>query len=65
MGAAVELIDKDQQVARGDGKGEVLPVFVSVDPARDSVAQVKKYVAGELKFTFPWHRSQTLAFHLS
>lgn len=40
MGEAVEVIDRDRQE-------RVLPLFVSVDPARDSVAQVKKYVAGK------------------
>ena len=40
MGAAVDMI----------GGEEVLPVFISVDPARDSVEQVRKYVAGESTF---------------
>lgn len=38
MGEAVELIDKDQ------GRPSVLPVFFSVDPARDDVPQVKRYL---------------------
>ncbi len=36
MGSAVDLL----------GKEEVMPVFVSVDPARDSVEQVRKYITG-------------------
>lgn len=41
MGDAVEMIDK------ATGGENVLPVFFSVDPARDSVAQVKRYIKGE------------------
>jgi cytochrome oxidase Cu insertion factor (SCO1/SenC/PrrC family) len=41
MGQAVDL------VGIGKGKEEVLPLFVSVDPARDSVEQVRKYITGE------------------
>jgi cytochrome oxidase Cu insertion factor (SCO1/SenC/PrrC family) len=40
MGEAVEKVD-------GERKERILPLFVSVDPARDTVEQVKKYVAGE------------------
>jgi cytochrome oxidase Cu insertion factor (SCO1/SenC/PrrC family) len=40
MGAAVDLVDAHR-------KERVLPIFVSVDPARDSIEQVNKYVAGE------------------
>ncbi|KAG8986410.1 Cu-binding protein [Tulasnella sp. 427] len=41
MGAVVNLIEKQH------GADVVVPVFVSVDPARDSVSQVKKYLSGE------------------
>ncbi|KAG8900689.1 Cu-binding protein [Tulasnella sp. 408] len=39
MGAVVDLIEKKH------GADVVVPVFVSVDPARDSVPQVKKYLS--------------------
>ncbi|KIO29162.1 hypothetical protein M407DRAFT_6384 [Tulasnella calospora MUT 4182] len=39
MGAVVDLIEKKH------GADVVIPVFVSVDPARDSVSQVKKYLS--------------------
>ncbi|KAG8901428.1 Cu-binding protein [Tulasnella sp. 403] len=39
MGVVVDLIEKQY------GADKVLPVFVSVDPARDSVTQVKKYLS--------------------
>jgi hypothetical protein len=39
MGEAVEMVDKER-------KERVLPIFVSVDPARDSVEQVRKYIRG-------------------
>lgn len=39
MGAAVEEIDK----ARPE---RVLPIFISVDPARDTIEQVRKYIEG-------------------
>ena len=42
MGIAVDLLEKKH------GQGAVLPVFISVDPARDSVPQVKQYIQGEL-----------------
>lgn len=41
MGDAVDLLEAKV------GQGKVLPIFVSVDPARDSVAQVKRYMSGE------------------
>jgi cytochrome oxidase Cu insertion factor (SCO1/SenC/PrrC family) len=44
MGDAVDILEKDV------GEGTVLPVFFSVDPARDSVEQVKRYLTGELAF---------------
>lgn len=40
MGEAVERVDKERAE-------RILPLFVSVDPARDTVEQVKKYVAGK------------------
>lgn len=40
MGDAVDLLEAKV------GQGKVLPIFVSVDPARDSVAQVKRYMSG-------------------
>jgi protein SCO1/2 len=40
MGQAVEMVD----AAR---KERVLPMFISVDPARDGVKEVKKYIMGE------------------
>ena len=44
MGQAVEMVD----AAR---KERVLPMFISVDPARDGVKEVKKYIMGESLFT--------------
>ena len=41
MGEAVEQIEKTV------APGSVLPVFISVDPARDSPAQVKHYIRGQ------------------
>lgn len=40
MGEAVEMIDKERSE-------RVTPIFVSVDPARDPVPQVAKYIKGE------------------
>lgn len=40
MGEAVEMVDRERQE-------RVAPIFISVDPARDPVPQVAKYVAGE------------------
>ena len=54
MSDAVDMIEK----VHGDGC--VLPVFVSVDPARDSVEQVKRYVAGEFGFK-SWNHDTTRA----
>jgi protein SCO1/2 len=45
MGQAVEMVD----AAR---KERVLPMFISVDPARDGVKEVKKYIMGESPLTF-------------
>jgi protein SCO1/2 len=50
MGQAVEMVD----AAR---KERVLPMFISVDPARDGVKEVKKYIMGE--WSQPLHRPQT------
>ena len=47
MGVAVDMVEKKH------GPGAVLPVFISVDPARDSVPQVKQYISGQ--FTFAPH----------
>jgi len=44
MGQAVEMVD----AAR---KERVLPMFISVDPARDGVKEVKKYIMGESPLT--------------
>jgi protein SCO1/2 len=41
MGQAVELCESFK------GGDEVMPLFVSVDPARDSVEQVRKYIKGK------------------
>lgn len=49
MGTAVDMV----------GGEEVLPVFVSVDPARDSVEQVRKYIAGELGSSGQFSRDLT------
>ncbi|WVQ94756.1 hypothetical protein IAU59_001837 [Kwoniella sp. CBS 9459] len=38
MGDAIEMVDKKI------GKEGVMPVFISVDPARDTLPQVKKYI---------------------
>nr|ODO02394.1 hypothetical protein L204_01128 [Cryptococcus depauperatus CBS 7855] len=38
MGEAVEMVDK------ATGKEIVTPIFITVDPARDTLSQVKKYV---------------------
>ncbi|KAK8861531.1 hypothetical protein IAR55_002353 [Kwoniella newhampshirensis] len=38
MGEAVEMVDE------AVGKPTVLPVFISVDPARDTLPQLKKYI---------------------
>jgi cytochrome oxidase Cu insertion factor (SCO1/SenC/PrrC family) len=43
MGEAVEMIDKERSE-------RVTPIFVSVDPARDPVPQVAKYIKGEYRF---------------
>jgi len=40
MGEAVDKIEKHS------GEGTVQPVFISVDPARDPVDQVKRYIKG-------------------
>lgn len=40
MGEAVQSVDKER-------KERVLPIFISVDPARDGVKEVKKYIRGE------------------
>lgn len=54
MSDVVDVIDKKYgPVAR--------PIFVSCDPARDSVAAVKKYVAGS---SLLWSLSVTLSRHL-
>jgi len=45
MGQAVEMVD----AAR---KERVLPMFISVDPARDGVKEVKKYIMGESPFAY-------------
>ena len=47
MGQAVEMVD----AAR---KERVLPMFISVDPARDGVKEVKKYIMGESPPTFKY-----------
>jgi len=39
MGQAVEMVDAVR-------KERVLPMFISVDPARDGVKEVKKYIMG-------------------
>jgi protein SCO1/2 len=44
-----EAVDKIQGFG---GENSVLPLFISVDPARDSVAQVKKYIQGECLQTY-------------
>jgi len=41
MGEAVKMVD----AARSE---RVLPMFISVDPARDGVKEVKKYIMGRL-----------------
>ncbi|OWZ71042.1 hypothetical protein AYX14_03584 [Cryptococcus neoformans] len=38
MGEAVEMVDK------ATGKTEVTPIFITVDPARDTLPQVNKYI---------------------
>ena len=43
MSAVVNQLDK---LHGGEGEDAVLPVFISCDPARDSVKEVKKYIAG-------------------
>lgn len=40
MGQAVEMVDSAR-------KERVLPMFISVDPARDGVKEVKKYIMGQ------------------
>lgn len=40
MGEAVQMVE-------GARKEKVLPVFISVDPARDGVKEVNKYIKGE------------------
>lgn len=44
MGQAVDLIQQHNKDAKN---GDVQPIFISVDPARDSVEQVRKYIKGE------------------
>lgn len=41
MGEAVEMVDK------ATGKADVNPIFITVDPARDTLPQVNKYIRGE------------------
>jgi hypothetical protein len=43
MGEVVEMLDKET------GRPLVLPVFISCDPARDTVEQVKHYVGGKYR----------------
>ncbi|WVW80097.1 hypothetical protein I302_102070 [Kwoniella bestiolae CBS 10118] len=44
MGDAIDIVDK--KTGRGMGKMDegVMPVFISVDPARDTLPQIRKYV---------------------
>jgi protein SCO1/2 len=41
MGEAVQMVDSAR-------KERVLPMFISVDPARDGVKEVKKYIMGTI-----------------
>jgi len=45
MGEAVESVDKER-------KERVTPIFISVDPARDGVKEVQRYIRGEWAQSF-------------
>jgi protein SCO1/2 len=45
MGEAVQMVDSAR-------KERVLPMFISVDPARDGVKEVKKYIKGASSIMF-------------
>lgn len=46
MGEAVQMVEASR-------KEKVLPLFISVDPARDGVKEVNKYIRGELPSLVP------------
>jgi protein SCO1/2 len=46
MGEAVQMVESAR-------KEKVLPMFISVDPARDGVKEVNKYIKGE--YLYPIH----------
>ena len=52
MLTSLNFLDVGEEMGEKEAEEQVLPVFVSVDPHRDSLEHIKKYTKG-------WH----LSFH--